>query len=625
MEGLLRLKAAVLLCFLTRLCGAGAAALYTEEEPLALLTAASLKSTVSNSSCAWLVQFYSSWCGHCIQYSSTWKALAHDVKDWARAIRIGVLDCAQEENFHICKEYNIHFYPTFKYFRAHSPPTDLGTTSRGADRDVQTVRRLMIDFLQNHTKLKWPDLCPVLDPYSSLEVLPLLGQRSDHHTVLIIEEPQSYIGREVILDLSLYSGLVVRRVLSTDLLLVDKLEITAFPSAYLLGSNGAHTDLEVQKRLRSFFSSALRLLPDVQIQQNQHSSSSSSSVGQTGASNAIQAQEPWKEYDSSLVYMSDVESALHYLLRVELATHNNLQGEELKIFKDFVTVVAKLYPGGPTVVKLMETLLEWLLSLPLESIPYQAVLDMVDNKMEISGVFLPAELRWVGCQGSRLGLRGYPCALWTLFHILAVQYDTTPHALDNTGLEGEPAAVLKAMRGYIVTFFGCQQCGRHFDTMAADLHTVTTTQQAVLWLWKKHNLVNNRLTGSLSEDPIFPKHPWPSPSLCASCHDEKEGVHVWNEEEVLMFLRRHYGASNLSPQYLPPFPHFLVAREEVEDVSAGVARGVRGGVWILGFNSVDMSLCVFLYVSSCVFLMLLFFFFRIHSRRWKLRHSRLYV
>ncbi len=44
------------------------------------------------------------------------------------------------------------------------------------------------------------------------------------------------------------------------------------------------------------------------------------------------------------MYTADLESALHYLLRVELATHNTLEGEELKIFKDFVTLVAKVRP-----------------------------------------------------------------------------------------------------------------------------------------------------------------------------------------------------------------------------------------------------------------------------------------
>lgn len=34
-------------------------------------------------------------------------------------------------------------------------------------------------------------------------------------------------------------------------------------------------------------------------------------------------------------------------------------------------------------VKLLETLLEWLVSLPLEKIPYDAILDLVNNKMRV--------------------------------------------------------------------------------------------------------------------------------------------------------------------------------------------------------------------------------------------------
>lgn len=383
------------------------------------------------------------------------------------------------------------------------------------------------------------------------------------------------------------------------------------------------------------------------------------------------------------MYTADLESALHYLLRVELATHHTLEGEELKVFKDLVTLVAKLYPDGGSVVKLMETLSDWLLSLPLPRIPYQAVLDLVDNKMRISGVFLGAELRWVGCQGSRAGLRGYPCSLWTLFHVLTVQHDATPTALENTGLEGEVSPVLQVMRRYIRTFFGCEECGRHFEEAAAvSLETVKTREDQILWLWDQHNRVNYRLAGSLSDDPLFPKAPWPSPSLCASCHEEKHGVHVWNQENVLLFLRHHYSVSNMSPKYsltpprlpapppgpdpdpdpvqssrpqeehrggaggggerkdpqknaeeqLEPQPGHPGLREEEVLVlrgGAGAGRGGAGGggVWILGlgFNSVDMSLCVVLYVCSCLFLMLLFFLFKVRSRRWKVRHFCLHV
>ncbi|XP_013878260.1 sulfhydryl oxidase 2 [Austrofundulus limnaeus] len=659
--------------WLARGSAGGSARLYTEEDPLVILSGSTLKPTVTNSSSAWLVQFYSSWCGHCIQYSSTWKALAQDVKDWQEAISVAVLDCAQEDNFQVCKEFSIMFYPTFKYFRAHSLSTDRGTIHRGADREIQSVRQLMINVLQNHTRLDRPQHCPQLEPYSSAELLPLLGQRSEHYTAIIVEEPDSYVGREVILDLLQFSGVQVRRALSSDRPLLDALNIAAFPSIYLLHPSGKHAHLHSEKPQRFFFSSLLRTLPGVQRRR-------SSALTQKGTLQDKETPEPWRDFDRSRVYTADLESALHYLLRVELAAHATLQGEELKVFKDFVTLVAKLYPGGGSVVKLMETLSDWLLSLPLEQIPYQAVLDLVDNKMTISGVFLGAELRWVGCQASRPGLRGYPCSLWTLFHVLTVQHDATPTALDNTGLEGEAAPVLQVMRRYIRTFFGCKECGRHFEqaaaAAAAGVDEVKSREQQILWLWNQHNRVNTRLSGALSDDPLFPKAPWPSPALCPSCHEETNGVHTWNQDNVLRFLRHHYGASNLSPKYSltpplvpaappdlvltaqplvehrattrgggggggggggegrkaeeqpePPPGHLAQRVQEEQEVAARRGGHTGSGVWILGlgFNSVDMSLCVVLYVCSCLILMLLFFFFKVRSRRWKLRHSRLYV
>lgn len=53
--------------------------------------------------------------------------------------------------------------------------------------------------------------------------------------------------------------------------------------------------------------------------------------------------------------------------------------------------------------------------------------------LQISGIFLPRKVQWVGCQGSRPELRGYSCSLWKLFHTLTVQAALRPKALINTG------------------------------------------------------------------------------------------------------------------------------------------------------------------------------------------------
>lgn len=64
------------------------------------------------------------------------------------------------------------------------------------------------------------------------------------------------------------------------------------------------------------------------------------------------------------------------------------------------------------------------------------------------------------------------------------------------GLEAEAAPVLQVMRRYIRTFFGCEECGRHFEqAAAASMDKVQNREQQILWLWNQHNMVNYRLAG----------------------------------------------------------------------------------------------------------------------------------
>lgn len=44
---------------------------------------------------------------------------------------------------------------------------------------------------------------------------------------------------------------------------------------------------------------------------------------------------------------------------------------------------------------------------------------------QTSEAVLPEGVRWVGCQGSEDRYRGYPCSVWTIFHVLTVQAEET--------------------------------------------------------------------------------------------------------------------------------------------------------------------------------------------------------
>ena len=92
-----------------------------------------------------------------------------------------------------------------------------------------------------------------------------------------------------------------------------------------------------------------------------------------------------------------------------------------------------------------------------------------------------------------------------------------------TGLEDDPQAVLQTIRRYVHVFFGCKECGEHFEEMAKEsIDSVKTPDQAILWLWKKHNLVNSRLAGE--------QKPLGGPSLRGAC--------VWVAGACLSFTPR---------------------------------------------------------------------------------------
>ncbi|XP_066466761.1 sulfhydryl oxidase 2 [Tiliqua scincoides] len=637
---------------------AGARLYQAGADGLAVLGADSVRTALRDSASAWLVQFFSSSCGHCVAFAPQWRALAADVRDWDPAIRIGVLDCGDEKNYKTCKEYGIQFYPTFRYFRAFTKEFTTGENHHtGPDRALQTVRQTMIDFLQNHSQEARPPACPPLGPVESEEVLSLFHKNSPHYTAIIFESADSYVGREVILDLIQYENIVVKRALNSDTAFLEKLSITSVPSAYLIYQNGSHGLINILKPLRSFFSSYLKSLPGVR----RKLSSQLPLPAQQNREEHIDTKE-WKNYDKSKLYMADLESGLHYLLRVELATHKTLEGAELKTFKDFVMVLAKLFPGRQAVTKLLETLQVWLVSLPLEKIPYDAILDLLNNKMRISGLFLPSRIQWLGCRGSRPELRGYTCSFWELFHTLTVQAAVQPGALLSSGFENDPRVVLRVMRNYVRDFFGCRACAQHFEEMASEsLDLVKTLDEAVLWLWEKHNVVNARLAGDLSEDPRFPKVQWPTPDVCPACHEEVKGLHTWNKAQVLQFLKQHYGTDNIlysstegqvgyEERELPEASSLKKQSGKLEDKFLGPEKqldpkrrakdhpgrdqGQRASVEEMkqavsflgvGFSNLDMSLCIVLYVASSLFLMIMYFFFRMRSKHWKMRHPRPYV
>ena len=54
--------------------------LYDPSGDVVVLDHANFAELVYNSDKAWFVEFYSSWCGHCVHFAPTWKSFAEDLR-----------------------------------------------------------------------------------------------------------------------------------------------------------------------------------------------------------------------------------------------------------------------------------------------------------------------------------------------------------------------------------------------------------------------------------------------------------------------------------------------------------------------------------------------------------------
>lgn len=78
-------------------------------------------------------------------------------------------------------------------------------------------------------------------------------------------------------------------------------------------------------------------------------------------------------------------------------------------------------------------------------------------------------------------MQGIPCL------VCCADRTVMPLALD-------PLEVLQTMREFMHHFYYCRDCSKHFEGMAKEsMDQVKSRDEAILWLWERHNTVNMRV------------------------------------------------------------------------------------------------------------------------------------
>ena len=179
------------------------------------------------------------------------------------------------------------------------------------------------------------------------------------------------------------------------------------------------------------------------------------------------------------VFMSDLLKGIRYALLGEIGLRNSIEpGVDLDAVNAFVGLLTKYFPGDDATTRFFRQINGWLQSRGNVTIGGRewrrrvsnadvaafgkrgkapasgAAGDVLTQIAASSAAEKAKEEPWIGCRGSRPTLRGYPCSLWTLFHVLSVAAADANEGLEEAEVNGRE--VVETMAKYVKSFFGCR-------------------------------------------------------------------------------------------------------------------------------------------------------------------------
>ncbi|KAF9381465.1 protein disulfide isomerase (PDI) protein [Podila verticillata] len=118
------------------------AGLYSSADKVIELNTRNFQAEVMDSDHLVMVEFYAPWCGHCKNLTPHYKAAA---KNLHGIVKLGAIDCDDDQNKPICGQYGIQGFPTIKVF----PSSRTGKSSVKYPQDYQGERsgRAIVDHL----------------------------------------------------------------------------------------------------------------------------------------------------------------------------------------------------------------------------------------------------------------------------------------------------------------------------------------------------------------------------------------------------------------------------------------------------------------------------------------------
>ncbi|XP_067940809.1 sulfhydryl oxidase 1-like isoform X2 [Watersipora subatra] len=112
---------------------------------------------------SWLILFYLSWCGHCIQYVPLYQSVGNTLRGWANYVRVSAINCAQDMNQDICRNHNVTGYPTLMFLPSHTKDT---TSASLIDNEIASSNETLLKYVISRIKDAHPEA--ISRPYTPI-------------------------------------------------------------------------------------------------------------------------------------------------------------------------------------------------------------------------------------------------------------------------------------------------------------------------------------------------------------------------------------------------------------------------------------------------------------------------
>lgn len=331
-------------------------ALYNASDDVISLSASKFQADILNQEYGSLVEFYNAFCGHCQRFAPYWKEFATDVRDWRGIVQVAAVDCANDANTALCREYEIMSYPSLRYFGPHlSNKTNYGTRMNHTN-DLGAMRRSLTALIRNGTEdgrtiEHWPtSLALGAEERALVDVFaaPMRWPERVRFAFVVYEPVDSWMASEIALDLHSQRSVVVQRVHSAAVA-----STYGLPEAYSVAM--INRQLEVvpmtlqhrrpfdRKELRQIVQQFLRQreLIEVVVPLAVTDSSSAAAVGEQEAKARITETIAYVKAHEPTVYWADLERAIWYSLSHEVTQFAEIDGDRLEALKRYVAVLSR--------------------------------------------------------------------------------------------------------------------------------------------------------------------------------------------------------------------------------------------------------------------------------------------